>query len=97
MPPYTSVIESIAALAVPVFWMVIVPVPGDAEVITVAATARRAVLVNDPNSPNTNPAIAMAAMSVIAMRMTVAMTGEMAFLPLTFVICMLLRPLQPLK
>ena len=45
--------------------------------------------VNDPNRPNTNPAIAMAAMSVIAMRMTVAMTGEMAFLPFTFVICML--------
>jgi hypothetical protein len=30
-----------------------------------------AVLVNDPNRPNTNPAIATAAMSVIAMRMTV--------------------------
>ena len=56
-----------------------------------------AVDVNDPNRPNTNPAIAMAAMSVIAMRMTVAMTGEMAFLPLTFVICMLLRPPRPLK
>jgi len=36
--------------------------------------------VNEPNSPNTNPAMATAAMSVIAMRMTVAMTGEMAFL-----------------
>ena len=56
-----------------------------------------AVDVNDPNRPNTNPAIAMAAMSVIAMSMTVAMTGEMAFLPLTFVICMLLRPPRPLK
>ena len=45
--------------------------------------------VNDPNRPNTNPAMAMAAMRVIAMRMTVAMTGEIAFLPFTFVICML--------
>jgi hypothetical protein len=39
-----------------------------------------AELVNDPNRPNTNPAIAMAAMRVIAIRMTVASTGEMAFL-----------------
>jgi hypothetical protein len=39
-----------------------------------------AVLVNDPKRPNTKPATAMAAMSVIAMRMTVARTGEMAFL-----------------
>jgi hypothetical protein len=37
-------------------------------------------LVNDPNRPNTNPAMAMAAMRVMAMRMTVARTGEMAFL-----------------
>jgi len=39
-----------------------------------------AELVNDPNRPNTNPAMAMAAMRVMAMRMTVASTGEMAFL-----------------
>ena len=36
-----------------------------------------AELVNDPNGPNTNPAMAMAAMSVIAMRITVARTGKM--------------------
>ncbi len=36
-----------------------------------------AELVNDPNRPNTNPAMAMAAMSVIAMRITVARTGKM--------------------
>jgi hypothetical protein len=36
--------------------------------------------VNDPKRPNTNPAMAMAAMSVIAMRITVARTGDMAFL-----------------
>jgi len=40
----------------------------------------RAVLVNDPKRPKTKPATAMAAMSVIAMRMTVARTGEIAFL-----------------
>jgi len=39
-----------------------------------------AELVNDPNRPNTNPAIAMAAMSVMAIRITVARTGEIAFL-----------------
>ena len=39
-----------------------------------------AELVNDPKRPKTNPAIAIAAMRVIAMRMTVASTGEMAFL-----------------
>ena len=39
-----------------------------------------AELVNDPNRPNTNPAMAMAAIRVMAMRMTVASTGEMAFL-----------------
>jgi len=39
-----------------------------------------AELVNDPKRPNTNPAMAMAAMRVMAMRMTVASTGEMAFL-----------------
>ena len=46
-----------------------------------------AELVNDPNRPNTNPAMAMAAMRVMAMRMTVARTGEMAFLFLLFTIC----------
>jgi hypothetical protein len=39
-----------------------------------------AELVNVPKRPKTKPATAMAAMSVIAMRMTVARTGEMAFL-----------------
>ena len=44
--------------------------------VTVALTA--AELVNDPNRPNTNPAMAIAAMRVMAIRMTVASTGEMA-------------------
>ena len=46
----------------------------------VLITDTRAVLVNDPKRPKTNPAMAMAAMRVMAMRMTVASTGEMAFL-----------------
>jgi hypothetical protein len=39
-----------------------------------------AELVNVPKRPNTKPATAMAAMRVIAMRITVARTGEIAFL-----------------
>jgi hypothetical protein len=39
-------------------------------------TCTVAELVNDPNRPNTNPAIATAAMSVIAIGMTMAMTGD---------------------
>ena len=39
-----------------------------------------AVDVKVPNRPKTKPAMAMAAMRVMAMRMTVASTGEMAFL-----------------
>jgi hypothetical protein len=57
-----------------------------------------AVLVNDPKRPNTKPATAMAAMSVIAIRITVARTGEIAFLFLLWVeilklglLCCLLR------
>ena len=46
--------------------------------VTCALTC--AELVNDPKRPNTNPAMAMAAMSVIAIRITVASTGEIAFL-----------------
>jgi len=76
------------ALDVPMFWNVTVQsgVPVQtAPVYTtwlrfVDTTWTRAELVNDPNRPKTNPAIAIAAMSVMAMRMTVASTGEMAFL-----------------
>jgi len=46
--------------------------------VTWAATC--AELVNDPNRPKTNPAMAMAAMRVMAIRITVAKTGEIAFL-----------------
>ena len=47
----------------------------------VTATAETcAELVNDPKRPKTKPAMATAAIRVMAMRMTVARTGEMAFL-----------------
>ena len=39
-----------------------------------------AELVNDPIRPKTNPVMAMAEMSVIARRITVARTGEIDFL-----------------
>jgi hypothetical protein len=45
-----------------------------------------AELVNDPNRPKTNPAMAMAAISVIAIRITVARTGEIAFLLLLVIL-----------
>ena len=66
---------------------VIVPVPPpvhDTEEIETCA-----VLVNEPNSPNTNPAMATAAMRVMAMRMTVARIGEMALLLLYFLMFIL--------
>ena len=61
------------------------------QVTTTALTC--AELVNDPKRPNTNPAMAMAAMSVIAISITVARTGEIAFLLfLRLVILMLVLP-----
>jgi len=48
------------------------------HVVTLAETC--AVLVNVPNRPKTKPAIAIAAMRVMAISMTVARTGEIAFL-----------------
>jgi len=64
----------------PVFWRFTMQVAGAALVQVTETAETCAELVNDPNRPNTNPAMAIAAMSVIAMRMTVASTGEMAFL-----------------
>ena len=59
-----------------------VPTPASGTVHTTVDELIESVaeLVNVPNRPKTNPATAMAAMSVMAMRMTVAKTGEMAFL-----------------
>jgi hypothetical protein len=82
-PATESVQEVGVALAVPVFCSVTVHVLVATEHVTsVALTC--AELVNDPKRPKTNPATAMAAMSVIAMRITVARTGEIAF----FFFCM---------
>jgi len=65
--------------------------PAGATSVQVAAPSDTwAVFVNVPKRPNTNPAMATAAMSVIAMRITVARTGEMAFL--FAVVCMFIRP-----
>ena len=81
--------------AVPVLLKLTTHVP--AEPMHEAVAVTWALDVNDPNRPNTNPAMAMAAMSVIAMRITVAMTGEMAFLPLPYVIFIVSEPFDPLK
>jgi len=48
------------------------------QLVTLAVTV--AVFVNVPNRPKTKPAIAIAAMRVMAIRITVANTGEIAFL-----------------
>ena len=78
-----------AVFAVPVF-VSLTTHTSVAAVHDVTCALTWAELVNDPNRPNTNPAMAMAAMSVIAMRMTVARTGLTAFLvlPMTIFIAM---------
>jgi len=78
-----------ATLLVPVFLRMTRQLPFvalkfDLQLVTWAVTC--AELVNDPKRPNTNPAIAIAAMRVIAMRITVARTGEIAFLSLGLLI-----------
>ncbi len=84
--PPAMVALTTAVFAVPVLVSVTAQLEPDVQV---AVPETVAVFVKLPNRPNTNPAMAMAAMSVMAMRMTVAMTGEIAFLPFTFVICIL--------
>ena len=80
LPPTTATLEVPVFVRTTVHWLLLaVDAAGPAtHEVTWALTC--AELVNDPNSPNTNPAMAMAAMRVMAMRMTVASTGEMAFL-----------------
>jgi hypothetical protein len=74
-----------AVSAVPVFWTTMDPgVVAQLEVLRLADTDTWAELVNDPRRPKTNPEIAMAAIRVIAISMTVARTGLMAFLRLLF-------------
>jgi len=58
------------------------PAPNAPDARYVPAPWMLAVLVNDPNRPKTNPAIAMAAMRVMAISITVARTGLIPFLRL---------------
>jgi hypothetical protein len=69
----------IAALPLPVFVRLTRQTSGAPEQDTEPAETK-ATLVNVPIKPKTNPAIAMAAKSVIAISMMVASTGETAFL-----------------
>lgn len=84
----------------PVLTTSIVHVETPARVGTVQDTVAELIvsvaeLVNVPKRPNTNPATAMAAMSVIAMRMTVASTGEMAFLFFPLCTIFIVEPFTP--
>jgi len=56
------------------------PAPPPLLVQEVTCMLTCAELVNDPNRPKTNPAMAMAAMRVMAISITVAKTGLIAFL-----------------
>jgi len=90
LPPHVRVILLALVFEVPVFITVIEPVGPAASAPCTSAVLiveTLAVLVNDPKRPKTNPAIAMAAMRVIAMRITVAKTGLIAFLRLALLIC----------
>jgi len=97
-PPHVMTMLLAIAFEVPVFMTVTVPVgPAASETPCTKAVATSdtlAVLVNDPNRPKTNPAMAMAAMRVMAMRMTVAKTGLIAFLRLVLLICIVFTSLR---
>jgi len=82
VPELVTVMKQVG-LTIVAFVNATVPiVPGDVSLAehTAVETDRFAELPSDPNNPKTNPAMATAATSVIAMRMTVARIGEMAFL-----------------
>jgi hypothetical protein len=79
-PPNVIVDPVGVVLAVPLLMSENVHTVGAAVVQATTAALTRAVLVNVPKRPNTKPATAIAAISVIAMRITVARTGEIAFL-----------------
>jgi len=88
-PPKVRVALLALVLDVPVFRATTVPafaapVPG---AMFGAVNVTLATDVNDPKRPKTNPAMAMAAMRVMAMSMTVAKTGLIAFLRLALLIC----------
>jgi len=79
-PPNTIVDPVGVVLAVPLLMSEIVHTESATVVQVTTAALTLAVLVNEPKRPKTKPATAMAAISVIAMRITVARTGEIAFL-----------------
>ena len=96
VPPHVRVMLLALALEVPVFCTRIEPVgPAasnpDLRLVLIAETL--AELVKEPKSPNTKPAIAIAAMRVMAIRMTVARTGLIPFLRLALLMFNLLLPL----
>jgi len=64
----------------PVFWSVTMQSAVVVVWHTTLTADTCAELVNDPKRPKTKPAMAIAAISVMAIRMTVAKTGEIAFL-----------------
>jgi len=66
-----------------------VPFPTFALLHEVTLAETWAELVKEPNKPKTKPAIAIAAISVMAISITVANTGEIAFLCLRLLMCML--------
>jgi len=86
--PLSWIVHAVSAvLEVPVLLTFSVHTSFPLTVVHEATAAEtRAELVNDPKRPNTNPAMAMAAMRVMAIRITVANTGEIAFLFLEGVI-----------
>ncbi len=78
LPVHEQPVRVVAELPVLERVKIHLAVPCTPAVQLAEVTATVAVLVNDPKRPKTKPAMAMAAMSVIAIRITVARTGEMA-------------------
>lgn len=79
-PPRLSEQPVTVALPLPVLRRTAVHTASVAPVHVVTDPDTSALVVKDPKRPNTKPAMATAAMRVMAIRMTVARTGEMAFL-----------------
>jgi hypothetical protein len=79
--PVTATLEVPVFVSLTLHWLLLAVGAAALPAVQVKTCALTcAELVNDPNRPKTNPAMAMAAMSVIAIRITVARTGEIAFL-----------------
>jgi len=98
-PPYVMLHDSALVLELPELLALRTHISSTLKEQLVTLAETLAELVNDPKRPKTNPAMAMAAMSVIAIRITVARTGEIAFLLLVGM-CMLgasYAPNSPVK